>query len=236
MSDKKTYVNFWSLIEAYDPKKYDIIIEKVKSKDKLRIAVYRKWVKNIFGFKISKQRLKVEWIIETDVDKNIFDHVINSNFKNDSAVNCSAYMKYAEQGFNENRINILSVLNNTKIPKNTRNSLEEFDYRLDLLHCAVGMADESGEILDHIKKYVYHNKPFDLAAITSEFGDHSWYKFNALRLLGISFSDTLKANKIKLDARYPNGRDKNYLSDNKNISKENDLIREKLYKSDKTKD
>ena len=235
MSGKETYVNFWSLLEAYDPKKYDIVIEKVRGEDKLKIAVYRKWVYNFLGFKISKQRLKVEWVINVDVDKNIFDHVVNSSFKDDFAVNCSTYMRYTEQGFNENRINILDVLKGSQIPEKAHIFLEGFNYRLDLLHCAIGMMSEAGEILDHIKKYVYHDKPFAKNEIASEFGDFEWYKFNALRLLGISFSDTLKANKIKLDARYPNGRSKNYLAQAKakNTDQENDLIQKELYNKEK---
>lgn len=231
MTDKGTYVNFWSLLEAYNPKDYDVIIEKVKDEDKLRVAAYRKMEFNIFGFKVSKQKLKVEWIIDTDIDRNIFDHVVNPDLKDDLAVNCSEYMKYAEQGFNENKINILSVLEGVEIPNKAKDSLEEFNYRLNILHAAIGMVDEAGEILDHIKKYVYHDKPFEKNKMASEFGDHEWYKFNLLRLLGVSFSDTLRANKIKLDARYPNGRDKNYLAQvkAKNIEREDDLIQKEIY-------
>lgn len=231
MKKQGTYVNFWSLLEAYDPDKHDIIIEKVNHKNKLRIAVYRIWAHNILGFRISRRRLKIEWIIDTNDDKNIFNYIMNPQFNGDHTINYSEYMKYTEEGFNENRVNVLDPLQGIKIPEKATASLEEFNYRLDLLHCAIGMADEAGEILDHIKKYVYHNKPFAMNEIASEFGDQEWYKSNALRLLGISFSDVLRANKIKLDARYPNGRSKNYLANqkSKDVGKENDLIKKELY-------
>lgn len=202
MADKGTYVNFWSLIEAYDPKYYDVIIEKVGGEDKLRIAAYRKIEFNIFGFKVSKQKLKVEWIIDTDIDRNIFDHVVNPDFKDDLSVNCSAFMKYAEQGFNENQTG---------------------NHHLDVLHCAVGMSGESGEVLDHIKKHIFHGKKISKTDMIDEIGDTIWYMFNLMRLYGISFSKVLKANKIKLDTRYPNGRTKNILigEKDKNTEKEN---------------
>lgn len=239
MNNKETHIDFWSILEKYDTKHYDIIIEKVEGADKIKISVYKRFMFKVLGYKISKQKLRVEWVIDISahkisLDKNIFDSIVNPQFVGDIAVNCSEYMKYAEKGFNENKIDTLEVLAGIKLPEKIIGSLKEFNYRLDLLHCAVGIASEAGEILDHIKTYVYHNKPLDKAAIASEIGDYNWYMFNMMRLLSIAFSDTLKANKIKLDARYPQGRDKNYLKNVKDTKKENELIQKELYSDDKT--
>lgn len=152
----------------------------------------------------------------------------------DSAVNVEEFKQFARKGFEENPIDILEVFGGMPIPEEVRNKVKGFNYALELLHCAVGMADEAGEVLDHIKKFVYHGKPLDRADIASEFGDLEWYKTNALRLLGIKYSETLEANIIKLDARYPDGRDKNYLAQvsAKDVLGENDKIRSALYAND----
>lgn len=222
------YVNIWSVLEKYGSDDHNINIKK--EKDNLVVKVYRKMGFRLFGYEITKQVLETEFIIKIDNKKRegLLDSVIDPAYENDTNIDCSQYMRYAEKGFNENKINILNALEGVQIPDDSKIKLEEFNYRLDLLHCAVGLADEVGEILDHIKKYVYHNRPLDKIKIISEFGDEAWYKFNMLRLLEISFYDVLKSNKIKLDKRYPHGRgDKNYMRD---VDAEDKAIEEGLGK------
>jgi NTP pyrophosphatase (non-canonical NTP hydrolase) len=204
----------------------DVVVNISKTDDDNTVIVHiSKKIFSIFGYKFYKNITKEYWNI---------DPAISSD--KDVSVDCAAYMNYAKNGFNENKIDILEVFDGMVIPEEAKKKLEEFNYRLDLLHCAVGMVDEAGEILDHIKKYVYHDKPFDKAAVASEFGDQSWYHFNALRLMDIKFSDTLEANKIKLNARYPNGRSKNYLAqvESKNTKREDELIQKEIFDKKQT--
>lgn len=77
------------------------------------------------------------------------------------------------------------------------------DLRLALY--GLGLAGEAGEVVDHIKKCLFHAKPLDRDAVLLEVGDVLWYVDKLLALLGFSLLDALKANDEKLTERYPNG-------------------------------
>lgn len=76
---------------------------------------------------------------------------------------------------------------------------------------ALGLAGESGEFVDLVKKMLYHDKPVSIAEFTKELGDAIWYWVGAVRtlndLLGtkVSVEDVLYQNVDKLRARYPDG-------------------------------
>ena len=44
-----------------------------------------------------------------------------------------------------------------------------------LLHGAIGLSTESGELLDQVKKNVFYGKPLDKVNILEECGDVLWY-------------------------------------------------------------
>lgn len=233
MKDGKEFTSLISILETYDPENHIVSIKPESGRwsyesTKVEVVVHRIKKRKILGWELMKKVLIASYVFDKN---NPLLNIINPTFEDDRKVDVLAFMRYAEKGFNENPVDIMEALSGAELSPETRKHLEEFNFRLNLLHCAVGMADEAGEILDHIKKYVFHNKPFDKADIASEFGDFEWYKFNALRLLGITQSDTFKALIIKLDARYPNGRDKNYLTqaNAKDTVGENNLIRDTLY-------
>lgn len=71
-----------------------------------------------------------------------------------------------------------------------------------LLHMAVGVSGESGELLDAIKKAVIYRKPIDLANVIEELGDLEFYMEGLRQGLGITRDETLEANKLKLGERY----------------------------------
>lgn len=75
----------------------------------------------------------------------------------------------------------------------------------DELHMAIGMATETGEVLDAYKKFLAYNKEFDLVNVKEELGDLFWYTFNLMRMLNIDFEEILQTNVDKLKTRYPNG-------------------------------
>lgn len=147
--------------------------------------------------------------------KKISEHVIIVNQTNlmmqdsldDFSINFTEYSDFVWKPFTENSTD---------------------DTRLDILHCAVGMSGETGEIMEHIKKHVYHSEPLDKSKFVSELGDNMWYFTALIRLLGIKFTDILKANHIKLTTRYKDGRGRNYLI-NKNTQNEDELINKQLY-------
>lgn len=74
-----------------------------------------------------------------------------------------------------------------------------------LLHASMGLATESGEFVDQLKRHVFYNKPLDLKNLKEEAGDLLWYLAIALDEIGLSFDEVMEANIAKLKARYPKG-------------------------------
>jgi NTP pyrophosphatase (non-canonical NTP hydrolase) len=85
------------------------------------------------------------------------------------------------------------------------NRLLENDNLLRLLHAAIGISGESGELLDTVKKSVFYGKALDMQNIKEELGDQLWYISLALESVGSSFSEVMELNRQKLDRRYPTG-------------------------------
>jgi NTP pyrophosphatase (non-canonical NTP hydrolase) len=73
-----------------------------------------------------------------------------------------------------------------------------------LLHMAVGIAGEAGELLDAIKKHVIYNKPLDVQNVIEELGDIEFYMQGLRGGACIMRDETLIANIEKLSRRYPN--------------------------------
>ncbi len=74
-----------------------------------------------------------------------------------------------------------------------------------LLHAAVGVAGEAGEVLDTVKKTWIYNKELDYENLLEEAGDLLFYTTALLIHSGYSLSDALEHNKAKLAKRYPEG-------------------------------
>ena len=72
----------------------------------------------------------------------------------------------------------------------------------------VGLAAESGEFLEIVKKMVFQGKPWNddnREHLIIELGDVMWYVANACIALGVDFDDVVKGNVKKLEKRYPGG-------------------------------
>ena len=72
-----------------------------------------------------------------------------------------------------------------------------------LLHAGMGLATESAEFLDALKKAIYYGKKLDKVNLAEEMGDILWYCAIALDELGVSFEEVMEKNIAKLEARYP---------------------------------
>lgn len=70
---------------------------------------------------------------------------------------------------------------------------------------ALGLAGEGGEVIDLIKKHLFHAKPLDRDKLIEELGDQLWYFQCLLEAVDASFEDVVKANIAKLTKRYPDG-------------------------------
>jgi NTP pyrophosphatase (non-canonical NTP hydrolase) len=74
-----------------------------------------------------------------------------------------------------------------------------------LANYAIGLAGEVGEVLEPLKKYLYHNEFLDRAALKQEVGDVAWYLCAIANALDIDMGEVLTLNVAKLRARYPVG-------------------------------
>ena len=72
-----------------------------------------------------------------------------------------------------------------------------------ILHAAMGLVTESGELLDALKKSTYYGKELDLTNIKEEAGDMLWYMAILFDALGTSFEEEQERVIAKLKARYP---------------------------------
>ena len=74
-----------------------------------------------------------------------------------------------------------------------------------LLHMAVGVSGEAGELLDAIKKHCVYQKPIDLNNVMEEAGDILFYLTGLLNELDMTLNECVNANMDKLSKRYPQG-------------------------------
>lgn len=75
-----------------------------------------------------------------------------------------------------------------------------------LVHMALLICSEAGELADAIKKYAIYNKPIDLMNVIEELGDLEFGMQDVRSLLNISRAQTLKGNLMKLEKRYQGGK------------------------------
>ena len=80
------------------------------------------------------------------------------------------------------------------------------DHQLSrLMHGAIGVGTEAGELQDMLKKAVIYGKPLDLTNVLEEAGDLLWYIALALDAAGFTMEEAMERNIAKLKARYPAG-------------------------------
>ena len=69
----------------------------------------------------------------------------------------------------------------------------------------LGLAGESGEVCDLLKKYLYQGHEFPRAKMIEELGDVCWYAAELAKGLGVTLEAVMEHNIEKLRKRYPNG-------------------------------
>ena len=78
-----------------------------------------------------------------------------------------------------------------------------------LTTAGVGLAAESGEFLEIVKKMVFQGKPWNndnREHLVIELGDVMWYVAQACMALDIPFDEVIARNVKKLEKRYPGGK------------------------------
>lgn len=72
----------------------------------------------------------------------------------------------------------------------------------------LGLAGESGEILDYIKKVKYQGHQYEAKVMLDEMGDVLFYLANLASLCGFTLQEVAEHNDHKLRKRYPSGFEK----------------------------
>lgn len=77
----------------------------------------------------------------------------------------------------------------------------------NLTEAAMGISGEAGEVVDLIKKHLFHEHDLDTVALKEELGDLMWYIALTCEITKIDLDDVMEGNIEKLKARYPDGFD-----------------------------
>ena len=76
----------------------------------------------------------------------------------------------------------------------------------DMLHAALLIASEAGEVAGVVKKTHAYGRPMDYPHMLEELGDLIWGINLMIKTMGFSWENVLDSNIAKLEARYPNLR------------------------------
>lgn len=75
----------------------------------------------------------------------------------------------------------------------------------ELLHAAIGIAGEAGELLDAVRKHVFEGQPLDRENVIEELGDLCFYLEAACQAIGVTREEIEELNTAKLSKRYEAG-------------------------------
>lgn len=75
----------------------------------------------------------------------------------------------------------------------------------DLAMGALGLAGETGEVVDLLKKHLYHGKPLDRIKLVKELGDVRWYMEYLMAATNVTMEEVEATNVTKLRIRFPEG-------------------------------
>lgn len=93
----------------------------------------------------------------------------------------------------------------------------------DVMHAALGVATEGGEVLDVVKKALFYGRPIDLLNLDEEMGDLLWYVHLYCIHRGKSLADLLEMNERKLRARFGH-KWSQQSAENRNLSNEREAM------------
>lgn len=89
-----------------------------------------------------------------------------------------------------------------------RTSRKDLTEREHLMNAMLGLAGETGECCDVVKKSLYQDGRDYHEALIDELGDILWYVAEAASALGVTMEGIGKHNQNKLEKRYPAGFEK----------------------------
>ncbi len=74
-----------------------------------------------------------------------------------------------------------------------------------LVNSVMGLNGEAGEVIDLVKKHLFHGHELNKEELIKELGDVAWYLAEAAYALDIDLETILELNIEKLKKRYPEG-------------------------------
>lgn len=96
----------------------------------------------------------------------------------------------------------IALCKRTESPAQPLNPSFKPDYNR-LLHAAIGIATESGELLDALKKNMFYDRALNTTNVQEEIGDLLWYIAIALDAMGSTFEMEMDRVIRKLRVRFP---------------------------------
>lgn len=118
-----------------------------------------------------------------------------------------AYNKAAKQYFREYAVfNEVDLMNFTEYQELAGRTVpKEKWFNNNASNFAMGLAGETGEVIDYLKKVIYHNHELDKNKVKDELGDLLWYLTGLATILRIDLGEIASYNIEKLKKRYPDG-------------------------------
>ena len=86
-----------------------------------------------------------------------------------------------------------------------RTSSKDLTKHKHLINGALGLAGESGEVADIVKKWMFQGHTISREHIAKELGDVLWYVAETATAIGYDLETIMQMNIDKLMKRYPDG-------------------------------
>lgn len=167
--------------------------KKSKAKSKYKGVTFFKRKKDVIG----------KWVSVIQVDgKSVKLGYFNSEVKAAEAYN-EAAIKYHGEYAVINEVDKMDI--NHYQNKASRTIPKEKWFRTNLTNFSMGLSGETGELVDHFKKHLFHGHEMDMEEVKKEIGDVLWYLSSIATILKIDLSEVANLNIRKLEERYPNG-------------------------------
>lgn len=101
-----------------------------------------------------------------------------------------------------------NIASQTPVSLNEQRLCENFKptpSQCELLHAAIGIAGESGELLDAVRKLFFEGQPLDRENVIEELGDLCFYLEAAMQVMNAFRYEVEQENQSKLSKRYEGG-------------------------------
>ena len=105
--------------------------------------------------------------------------------------------------YNEQNVSSKSVITPQRLDKFA--NFKPTAKQCELLHAAIGLAGEAGELLDAVRKHAFDGQPLDEDNVIEELGDLCFYLESACQAIKMKRDDIEELNMAKLFERYKDG-------------------------------